>query len=358
MPNIGARDTIIKLCNCYDMDINHQHIPLFKTIESQRAFFDIRTKFKLVDTSYKRKYNSLKVDKTIEDLKWVNYVVALNSNGEHYYYFVTDKVMLSENSSMLILKLDVMQTYMFDFDMQTCLIERQHEDRWYYTNGKRKPNFSRVEENLEVGEYNLDKTNTVYDYTNNGVYFITSSDMLGVSDDERPKKDDEGGGGGGETGEWISKDGPLTIEEMKTNASNIWEFFKTEGWTLNAVCAMLGNMQSESSINPSRWENDDVGNMDDGFGLVQWTPARNYIDWAGSNYKDGNRQCERIIYELENGIQWYATPEYDLTFSEFSKSTATPRYLAMAFINNYERPFDSNQPIRGDQAEFWYNYLK
>lgn len=355
--SVSSRDTIIKLCNCYDMDINHQHIPLFKTKDSQKQFFDQRTQFKLENTSYKRKHNSIKVDKPIEELKWVNYVVALNSNGEHYYYFVTDKVALNDNASMLILKLDVMQMYMFDYDLQSCLIERQHEDRWYYYQGKRKPNFSRVEENLEVGEYELIRPNTVYDYTDKGVYFITSSDMLGISDDERPKKDDDTGGGG-ETGEWISKDGPLTIEEMKTNASNIWAFFKPKGWTLNAVSAMLGNMQSESSINPGRWESDNVGNMDNGFGLVQWTPARNYIDWAGTNYKEGTRQCERIIYELENGIQWYATSSYDLTFEEFSKSTLTPRYLAMAFINNYERPLDTNQPIRGDQAEFWYNYLK
>lgn len=42
----------------------------------------------------------------------------------------------------------------------------------------------------------------------------------------------------------------LTIEQMKINATYIWSALSYQGWTLNAVCGMLGNMQSESAINP------------------------------------------------------------------------------------------------------------
>lgn len=65
----------------------------------------------------------------------------------------------------------------------------------------------------------------------------------------------------------------------------------------------------------------------------------------------------RILYEVENNIQWIATSEYDFSFEEFTKSTDTPYNLAMAFIKNYERPEEPNQPQRGTQAEFWYEYL-
>lgn len=42
----------------------------------------------------------------------------------------------------------------------------------------------------------------------------------------------------------------LTLEQEKINATYIWNALQAQGWTLNAVAGMLGNMQSESSINP------------------------------------------------------------------------------------------------------------
>ena len=42
----------------------------------------------------------------------------------------------------------------------------------------------------------------------------------------------------------------LTLEQEKINAEYIWCALSSKGWTLNAVAGMLGNMQSESSINP------------------------------------------------------------------------------------------------------------
>ena len=42
----------------------------------------------------------------------------------------------------------------------------------------------------------------------------------------------------------------LTLEQEKINATYIWNYLREQGWTLNAVAVMLGNMQSESAINP------------------------------------------------------------------------------------------------------------
>lgn len=156
---------------------------------------------------------------------------------------------------------------------------------------------------------------------------------------------------------WISGNRYLDLEEMQNNALLIRDYFITKGWTLNAICGMLGNIQTESTINPDLWESLDQGNLSGGYGLVQWTPASKYIDWAGVNYQDGTKQCDRIIYEVENNLQWISTSTYPMTFQEFIISTDTPYNLAMVFIKNYERPFNPNQPIRGEQANYWYEYL-
>lgn len=154
----------------------------------------------------------------------------------------------------------------------------------------------------------------------------------------------------------------LTQEEMQVNAKYICDYLMGCGWTLNAVCGMLGNMETESTMNPAIWQNLDEGNTSLGYGLVQWTPATNLIDWCqgqgqGLEYSSMDAQLQRILYELENGIQYYQTDEYPLSFSEFSKSTMPVSYLAQAFLYNYERPSNMNQPERSYQAQYWYDYL-
>lgn len=42
----------------------------------------------------------------------------------------------------------------------------------------------------------------------------------------------------------------LNMSQMEINATYLWTYLQNEGWTLNAVAGMLGNMQSESTINP------------------------------------------------------------------------------------------------------------
>lgn len=42
----------------------------------------------------------------------------------------------------------------------------------------------------------------------------------------------------------------LSLSQMQLNAIYIWAYLQNEGWTLNAVAGILGNMQSESAINP------------------------------------------------------------------------------------------------------------
>ena len=149
----------------------------------------------------------------------------------------------------------------------------------------------------------------------------------------------------------------LTQSQMKVNGQYILNYLRTQGWTKNAVCGMLGNMQVESTVNPGIWENLNKGNTSAGFGLVQWTPATKYINWANSNglsYDNMNSELKRILYEVANGIQWINSK---MTFRQFTQSTNTENNLAMLFLSSYERPANSNQPQRGTYAQDWYNVL-
>jgi hypothetical protein len=159
----------------------------------------------------------------------------------------------------------------------------------------------------------------------------------------------------------ISKNEFLTLDEMKINAEYILTYLLNEGWTKNSICGSLGNMQTESTINPGIWQNLDEGNESLGYGLVQWTPSTKYTNWCqdlGLVPGDMNSNLLRIIYEVENGLQWIATSDYPLSFQEFIVSTESPEYLAQAFLKNYERPADQDQPNRSTQARYWWDTLE
>lgn len=170
---------------------------------------------------------------------------------------------------------------------------------------------------------------------------------------------------------WVTNEhGVIDQAGMENNALIINEYFSLLGWTPNAISAILGNMQAESGINPARWESDNIGNLDGGLGLVQWTPATKLILWIYEqyaqgllpydNYLDGANQLERIRYEVENGLQYAPTAQFKETFSEWTTSDKNPGYLAAAFMKNYERPLKQGWDVqmkRAKNARRWYIFL-
>ena len=171
-------------------------------------------------------------------------------------------------------------------------------------------------------------------------------------------------------GSYFDESVSLTTAEKNTNAQYIYSYLSAQGWTINAIAGLLGNMEHESALNPGRWESNNVGGGP-GYGLVQWTPYTNYTNWCeGRGLTDPSEMdnnLARIIYELNSGLQYYATDSYPLSFREFTKSTDDPYYLACAFAWNYERSAtvlwgteaeqEALRQLRGGDAEKWYTFL-
>jgi hypothetical protein len=147
---------------------------------------------------------------------------------------------------------------------------------------------------------------------------------------------------------------------MKVNAQYIATFFIRKGWTPNSISALLGNAQTESSINFGIYESLNSSSSTNGFGLVQWTPNSKYFNWANANgYANDhiNGELNRILWEVANNQQWISTRSFPMSFKEFTQSIDSPYNLAMAFLNDYERPQNTAQFNRGTQAQTWFNTL-
>ena len=91
----------------------------------------------------------------------------------------------------------------------------------------------------------------------------------------------------------------IDSNEAKTNALNIADVLYSQGWTKESICALLGNAQYESGMNPWRWSDPNslyyVPSFNDfsnwtaaeaqlhGYGLLQYTPANKYINATSAN---------------------------------------------------------------------------
>lgn len=165
---------------------------------------------------------------------------------------------------------------------------------------------------------------------------------------------------------WESGNFYLTQSQMENNALLIANYGYSNGWTKNAISAILGNMQAESSINPGIWES--LTPYGGGYGLVQWTPYTKYSDWAtlqGYAWQDnGDAELERISYEAANGLQWFRNNELGIdppiTMAQFLVSTLPVNDLSNYWLWFYEHPADpgpTTQAIRQTNSQNWYNFI-
>ena len=171
---------------------------------------------------------------------------------------------------------------------------------------------------------------------------------------------------------WISGNRYLSSIEQYNNVVELWEYMGARRYTRQAVAALAANMEAESTINPGIWENLTPTTTPDvsvGYGLCQWTPWNKYADWAGAGWQDnGNKQCDRIVYEANNGIQWFENPLAPdiglpyyppITFAQFLHSTSAPEDLASMFLAYYEHPGNlSTNQQRRDNATRWYGFIQ
>ncbi len=172
-------------------------------------------------------------------------------------------------------------------------------------------------------------------------------------------------------------------QEALENAFMIGNILLEKGWTINAICGVLGNIEYESGYNPWRWESDDlvlstetekITSSEHGYGLFQFTPASKYIyssyaqSYAGYgpffldklnttevSRDDGTAQVEFV----DEHADYIPTEQFPLSYAEYKKSLLAPEALAGTWLYNYERPGNPSGSIttRMESARYWYDTL-
>lgn len=170
--------------------------------------------------------------------------------------------------------------------------------------------------------------------------------------------------------------------EALDNARMGYSILAARGFTLEAFCAVWGNVEHESGYNPWRWQGDSVLPVGDprigyqnahAYGLVQWDPASKYIDGGalysgyGPNYSDrqgsatdGTAQLNFLDATAVSSGQYFPNPNYNYQISYVNFKAATLEqysmlWLTRAWFHNYERGTWSDSRVTA--AQYWYDTL-
>lgn len=111
-------------------DNSYRHTLTFSSVSEQTSFMMGRMDSSLEkDTyTYVRMNNSIRVMFNAERLYTYDYVMYQNSNygSKWFYAFIVGVNYINENCTELVLELDVMQTWYFDYTLKQCFVEREH----------------------------------------------------------------------------------------------------------------------------------------------------------------------------------------------------------------------------------------
>lgn len=142
---MGAPMSSVDICSGVRLTPEYTHTIWFSSASAQWAYFAGKTVKSYQNYTYVRKSWSLKVDATMnEAVKW-SYLFFTNG-GKIWYYFITNIEYINDNTVELFLEMDVMQSYMFDYQLLDCFVEREHA-------AVDPIGGNLVDEGLDVGEY-------------------------------------------------------------------------------------------------------------------------------------------------------------------------------------------------------------
>lgn len=151
-------NTKVYICRGVPFENNYENTILFDNSTLQISYFSSKIKITADDpteyaqflqhTYQRANSNTIRVDCPIEKVYDCNYLYFRNADFEnkYIYAFINEINYVNNNCTELVYEIDVIQTYMFDYEFEDCFIERQHSVHDYVFGNT-------VPENLEIGDY-------------------------------------------------------------------------------------------------------------------------------------------------------------------------------------------------------------
>lgn len=156
-------NTDIYILDRVPLDPSYEHTLYFENEQAQYDYFSLRASHTLTRQTYQRvNKDVIRVGITADELYTCNYLMFRNTSyGRKWFYaFIQSVEYINDSVSQITFKLDVMQTWYFDYTLEQCFVEREHSATDAIGDNI-------VPENLELGE----------DVVANYIYTFDMNDM-------------------------------------------------------------------------------------------------------------------------------------------------------------------------------------
>ena len=175
----------INFCSLPFLDSAYENVIDFENVDSQINYFKSKTVFSIdINQKPDSLRDSVTVNSNISRFNDIDYIWCQTNLGRINYFFVTGKEYVNTENTTLYLKLDVFQTYLFNYKILESFVDRCHVPRWI----DGFPTLHTIDEGLDMGEIEqVGEPIKICDFNDSIV--ITSTVPIG-------KVPNVGGGGG------------------------------------------------------------------------------------------------------------------------------------------------------------------
>ena len=141
------KDTAVYLLKT-PLEKDYKHTLYFDNKQNQLLYFQEKIEHSFTDFSYQRKDNVIRVPAAYDDILNCNYVMYKNKsyNNKMFFAFITDIKYVQPDRTDIYIETDCMQTWMFDYHVMACFVEREHVN-------DDTPGIHTFPEQLETGDY-------------------------------------------------------------------------------------------------------------------------------------------------------------------------------------------------------------
>lgn len=165
-------------------DDSYKDVVSFESPEKRTEYFDsLKSESIVLDNyTYLKPNEPINIDVPFHKAYTYNYLIVDNPKTDdpddvtppRFYYFIEGAAMLNPSTTALTLQLDVFQTYLWQFRLGVCFVERGHLA------------MAAMHNRLESGEYNTAETMRIFGVASEGLdvgseYVISRAEMFDLS---------------------------------------------------------------------------------------------------------------------------------------------------------------------------------
>ena len=128
MAKIKPNSTEIILLKNVPLDSSYEHTIIFDSVSQQEAQFKKYSPRVYDNYTYAAKNENIRIKGNVEELMKYNYMMFQNPaySDKWFYAFIVDLIYVAKDVTEIEFEVDVLQSFMFDYELGQCFVEREH----------------------------------------------------------------------------------------------------------------------------------------------------------------------------------------------------------------------------------------